>query len=84
MLGIRGVAALSDNAYRASVAGLGPRRKVSRRLKAACPQSQKVGHRSDPNNLPYISWLENTVDLTIIQNWATWRLRWLLCGTYLL
>ena len=61
MLGIDGNANVSGNPDRVSVAGLGPRRRLSRSLKAACSEVKKMGIDLDPSNLPYIPWLEDLV-----------------------
>jgi hypothetical protein len=68
MLGIDGNATISGDACRVSVAGLGPRRRVSRSLKAACSQVRNLGIDQDSLNLPYSSWLENTDASSVIRN----------------
>ena len=68
MPGIVGKATISGDVCRVSVAGLGPRRRVSRSLKAACSQVRNMGIGQDPFNLPYSSWLENTVASSVIRN----------------
>lgn len=56
-----GIHAMSEDECKSSVVGLGPRRRLSRSLKAACSQVRNLRIVQDSFNLPYIAWLDNAV-----------------------
>ena len=72
MPGILDDAAISGDVSRAL--GLGPRRRVSRILKAAYSRVRNLGNNQDSLSVLYSSWLENDV-ISSIARTTKWGIR---------